>query len=81
MMGTGYGYLPGPKHSITKKYAWFPKKTSSNKWIWRDYYYYIETYYMDGEKFILNEKEYLFWTIKNSVKTSTLPSGKIRIII
>jgi hypothetical protein len=87
MMGAnmGYGYQPGPRDSILKKYAYFPKKTSSNKWVWFDEFYEIRTHYDENGKppiktlywkSVLNKKEYLIWLIKNPKKNAVLPSGK-----
>ena len=88
MMGANWGYQPGPRQSIIKKYAWFPTKTNSNKWIWFNEYYVIQTYYDENGKppvktlfwkSILNKNEYLIWQIKNP-KTDPVPPKKTRSI-
>lgn len=74
MMGANWGYQPGPRQSILKKYAWIPVKTNSNKWIWFDEFYEIQTHYDENGKppiktlfwkRILSKKEFLLWIIKN----------------
>jgi len=76
MFGTsmGYGYQPGPKNTITKKYAWMPVKTDSQKWIWLDSYYKISShrYTFDTHVEVLSKKEYLVWIIKYP-KTEPVP--------
>lgn len=85
MMGANWGYQPGPRESIIKKYAYFPIKSSSNKWIWFDEFYEIQTHHDENGKppiktlywkRILNKKEFLIWTIKNPVREATFPSKK-----
>jgi hypothetical protein len=85
MMGVNMGYQPGPRESILKKYAYFPTKTNSNKWVWLDEYYEVQIYYDENGKppvkslfwkQILNKKEFLLWTIKNPVRETILTRGK-----
>jgi hypothetical protein len=75
MMGVNMGYQPGPRQSIAKKYAWFPVKTNSDRWLWFKEYYKIFTYYDENGKppikslcweLILSKNEYLVWIIKKS---------------
>ncbi len=77
-------YEPGPRHRVIKKYAWAPIKTNSNKRIWFNDYYVIQTFYDENGKppvktlfwkFILNKNEYLIWSIKNPRK-DVLPKAK-----
>ncbi len=83
MMGANWGYQPSPRQSILKKYAWFPTKTNSNKWIWFNEYYVIQTYYDENGKppvktlfwqSVLNKNEYLIWLIKNPKKDPVPPT-------
>jgi hypothetical protein len=87
MMGVNMGYQPGPRESVLKKYAYFPTKTTSNKWVWFDKFYEIQTHYDENGKppiktlywkSILNKNEYLIWLIKNPKKDVVPPSGKPR---
>lgn len=63
--------------TVIKKYAWFPIKTTNDKWTWFNEYYIIETFYDENGKppvktlfwkTVLSKNEYLIWVIKNSVK-------------
>ncbi len=81
MMGVNMGYRPAPRQSIAKKYAWLPVKTNSNKWVWFEEYYKIETYYDENGKppiksltwdIVLTKNEYLIWCIKNTVTETKL---------
>lgn len=85
MFGTGYtvGYRPLPEREVFKKFAWFPVKTSSSKWIWRQEYYRISTYYdKDGRppvkglawQTVLSKNEFLVWQITNPPQDT--PVGK-----
>lgn len=72
-----YGYQPGPKlpeQDVRQKWAWLPLKSSSGKWIWREYYVLLKTYQdSDGNvpvaglywKAILTNNEYLVWQLKH----------------
>jgi len=86
MMGHSYTgvYQPLPGRKIFKKWAYFPKKSTSGKWIWNKRYYQIATY-LDSEGnppikglawyIILTENEYLVWQISNPKKEPKLPTG------
>jgi hypothetical protein len=85
MMGANMGYQPGPRQTISKKYAWLPVKTNSNRWVWFKEYYKIYTYYDENGKppirtlfwdLVLTKNEYLVWCIKNSNEKSVPFSGK-----
>lgn len=82
MMGANWPFSSAPKRAILKKYAWFPTKTNSNKWVWLNEYYIIQTYYDDDGrppvkipywKSVLNENEYLIWLIKNPNADAVTP--------
>lgn len=84
MMGVNMGYQPGPRESVLKKYAYFPIKTSSNKWVWLDEYYEVQTHYDENGKppikslfwkRILNKKEYLVWILKTPTNNPKQISG------
>ena len=84
-MGVNMGYQPGPRESVFKKYAYFPIKTSSNKWVWFNVYYEIQTYYDENGrppvkslfwKRILNKNEYLFWLITAPKTEVKIPNAK-----
>lgn len=86
MIGHGYtgGYQPRPKREVFDKWAYFPKKSSSGKWIWNKKYYCIATYFDEDGKppvkglawyNILTENEYLLWQVRNPKKEPKLPTG------
>ena len=83
MMGANWGYSPGPRQNVTKKYAWFPTKTNSGRWIWFNEYYLIQTFYDENGKppvktlywhSKLSKNEYLIWLIKNPQIDIKLPN-------
>jgi hypothetical protein len=85
MMGVNMGYRPSPRETVLKKYAYFPTKTNSNKWVWFDEFYEIQTHYDENGKppiktlywrTVLNKNEYLVWLMKNPKKDLKPPSGK-----
>lgn len=85
MMGVNMGYQPSAREAVLKKYAYFPVKTSSNKWVWLAEFYEIQTHYDENGKppiktlywsTVLNKNEYLVWLIKNPKKDLIPPSGK-----
>jgi hypothetical protein len=85
MMGVNMGYQPGPRETVDKKYALFPIKTNSNRWVWLKEYYKIKTYYDENGKppiksltwdLVLTKNEYLIWCIKNPKKEPVLPRFK-----
>jgi hypothetical protein len=88
MMGVNMGYQPGPRQSIFKRYAWIPVRTTSNKWVWFNDFYVIQTHYDENGKppiktlfwkTTLNKNEWLLEQIKNPKKDPTPPvSGKPR---
>lgn len=62
-----------PEMEVFSKYAWYPIKTSSEKWIWNEVYYSIHTYYDASGKpplkgiywnQVLSKNEYLIWQLK-----------------
>lgn len=69
------GHIPNKNsrsmlYFFNKKYAWYPRKTISGKWIWRKSYvkilkvrYHLE--FTITEKIILTDQEFLLWRIKN----------------
>lgn len=85
MFGVNMGYQPNPRETILKKYAYFPAKTSSNKWVWFDEFYEIQTHYDENGKppiktlywkTVLNKNEFLLWILKNPKKESIVPRVK-----
>jgi hypothetical protein len=71
-----YGHQPGPKlpeQDVRQKWAWLPLKSSSGKWIWREYYALLRIYQdKDGKvpitglywKIIFTQNEFLVWELK-----------------
>jgi len=89
MMGVNMGYQPGLRQSIFKRYAWIPVRTTSNKWVWFNDFYVIQTHYDENGKppiktlfwkTTLNKNEYLVWLIKNPKKDPVTPRGGSGII-
>jgi hypothetical protein len=82
MMGANYGYQPQPHSTESKKYAWFPTKTTSGKWLWfRDYWrvsirnsgpFGIVRY----DNKIMNEKEYVVYMMKTPKLNPRPPVAK-----
>jgi len=84
MMGNNWRYDLGSQYSILKKYAWLPVKTNSNKRVWFDEYYIIQTHHDESGRppvqtlswqSVLNKNEYLIWLILNPTPKYEPPSG------
>ena len=75
MMGINYvgGYQAKvPQYEVVEKFAWFPKRTTSGKWLWRENYIKLMKIYWgpSGEgpaiyKEFYTENEWLLESIKN----------------
>lgn len=81
------GYQPLPKVEIHHKWAWFPRKSSTGKWLWFEKYIMkLERFWGPAsispyiEKTIFSEKQWLLELMQNpngyEKREPSLPKGR-----
>lgn len=71
-LGDTEEYYPFSMHDVHKKWAYFPRRSSSRKWIWFETYYKMVIYFYNDDLSketvchkILTKNEYLLWQFNN----------------
>lgn len=72
------GYTPTPNVQIFKKWAYFPIRSTSGKWIFRKEYVVRKAFdyvYGGKTKTVFTKNEWTVWLLKNPPKQNAPPSG------